>query len=99
MEILIGVYPSKVEELLALPSASAPLAPKHEQLQAHTCMCTNTCTLSHAHTCASVSLTDEKEESILGSIPLLSFRVAAVQPSDNISRKHTFKVSWTSPSG
>lgn len=41
-------------------------------------------------------LTDEKEESILGSIPLLSFRVAAVQPSDNISRKHTFKVSWPS---
>lgn len=38
-------------------------------------------------------LPDEKEESILGSIPLLSFRVAAVQPSDNISRKHTFKVS------
>uniref|UniRef100_A0A7N4PA79 Pleckstrin homology domain containing A6 n=1 Tax=Sarcophilus harrisii TaxID=9305 RepID=A0A7N4PA79_SARHA len=34
---------------------------------------------------------DEKEESILGSIPLLSFRVGAVQPSDNISRKHTFK--------
>lgn len=39
---------------------------------------------------------DEKEENILGSIPLLSFRVAAVQPSDNISRKHTFKVSWPS---
>ncbi|XP_044529588.1 pleckstrin homology domain-containing family A member 6 isoform X2 [Gracilinanus agilis] len=36
---------------------------------------------------------DEKEESILGSIPLLSFRVGAVQPSDNISRKHTFKVT------
>ncbi|XP_071063790.1 pleckstrin homology domain-containing family A member 6 isoform X39 [Dasypus novemcinctus] len=36
---------------------------------------------------------DEKEESILGSVPLLSFRVAAVQPSDNISRKHTFKVT------
>ncbi|XP_055224963.2 pleckstrin homology domain-containing family A member 6 isoform X5 [Gorilla gorilla gorilla] len=36
---------------------------------------------------------DEKEESILGSIPLLSFRVASVQPSDNISRKHTFKVT------
>ncbi|KAM3839451.1 pleckstrin homology domain-containing family A member 6 isoform 3-T3 [Vipera latastei] len=36
---------------------------------------------------------DEKEESILGSIPLLSFRVAAVQPSDNISRKYTFKVT------
>ncbi|KAM8795935.1 pleckstrin homology domain-containing family A member 6 [Eudromia elegans] len=34
---------------------------------------------------------DEKEETVLGSIPLLSFRVAAVQPSDNISRKHTFK--------
>uniref|UniRef100_A0A5F8H168 Pleckstrin homology domain containing A6 n=1 Tax=Monodelphis domestica TaxID=13616 RepID=A0A5F8H168_MONDO len=34
---------------------------------------------------------DEKEENILGSIPLLSFRVGAVQPSDNISRKHTFK--------
>lgn len=43
---------------------------------------------------------DEKEESILGSIPLLSFRVAAVQPSDNISRKHTFKVSaWLCRSG
>uniref|UniRef100_A0A5F8GX84 Pleckstrin homology domain containing A6 n=1 Tax=Monodelphis domestica TaxID=13616 RepID=A0A5F8GX84_MONDO len=36
---------------------------------------------------------DEKEENILGSIPLLSFRVGAVQPSDNISRKHTFKVT------
>ncbi|XP_053102338.1 pleckstrin homology domain-containing family A member 6 isoform X1 [Hemicordylus capensis] len=36
---------------------------------------------------------DEKEDSILGSIPLLSFRVAAVQPSDNISRKYTFKVT------
>ncbi|XP_013931737.1 PREDICTED: pleckstrin homology domain-containing family A member 6 isoform X8 [Thamnophis sirtalis] len=36
---------------------------------------------------------DEKEESVLGSIPLLSFRVAAVQPSDNISRKYTFKVT------
>nr|XP_020858628.1 pleckstrin homology domain-containing family A member 6 isoform X9 [Phascolarctos cinereus] len=34
---------------------------------------------------------DEKEESILGSIPLLSFRIGAVQPSDNISRKYTFK--------
>ncbi|XP_018104775.1 pleckstrin homology domain-containing family A member 6 isoform X8 [Xenopus laevis] len=36
---------------------------------------------------------DEKEEVILGSIPLLSFRIAPVQPSDNISRKHTFKVT------
>ncbi|KAM7054492.1 pleckstrin homology domain-containing family A member 6 isoform 7-T7 [Molossus nigricans] len=44
---------------------------------------------------------DEKEESILGSIPLLSFRVAAVQPSDNISRKHTFKVTvcWVDAAG
>lgn len=45
---------------------------------------------------AASSTKDEKEENILGSIPLLSFRVAAVQPSDNISRKHTFKVSWPS---
>ncbi|XP_068125729.1 pleckstrin homology domain-containing family A member 6 isoform X3 [Hyperolius riggenbachi] len=36
---------------------------------------------------------DEKEEVILGSIPLLSFRICPVQPSDNISRKHTFKVT------
>ncbi|XP_031751412.1 pleckstrin homology domain-containing family A member 6 isoform X8 [Xenopus tropicalis] len=36
---------------------------------------------------------DEKEEVILGSIPLLSFCIAPVQPSDNISRKHTFKVT------
>ncbi|XP_031238445.1 pleckstrin homology domain-containing family A member 6 isoform X7 [Mastomys coucha] len=44
---------------------------------------------------------DEKQESILGSIPLLSFRVAAVQPSDNISRKHTFKVTvyWVDEAG
>uniref|UniRef100_G3UH05 Pleckstrin homology domain containing A6 n=1 Tax=Loxodonta africana TaxID=9785 RepID=G3UH05_LOXAF len=44
---------------------------------------------------------DEKEESTLGSIPLLSFRVAAVQPSDNISRKHTFKVTvcWVDEAG
>ncbi|KAM8814635.1 pleckstrin homology domain-containing family A member 6 isoform 6-T6 [Rhynchonycteris naso] len=44
---------------------------------------------------------DEKEDSILGSIPLLSFRVAAVQPSDNISRKHTFKVTvcWVDEAG
>ncbi|XP_053562672.1 pleckstrin homology domain-containing family A member 6 isoform X1 [Bombina bombina] len=36
---------------------------------------------------------DEKEEGILGSIPLLSFRISPVQASDNISRKHTFKVT------
>lgn len=53
-------------------------------------------TRTHMHLTCLCFLTDEKEESILGSIPLLSFRVAAVQPSDNISRKHTFKVSWPS---
>lgn len=36
---------------------------------------------------------DEKEEGILGSIPLLSFRISPVQPSDNISRKYAFKVT------
>ncbi|XP_053310325.1 pleckstrin homology domain-containing family A member 6 isoform X2 [Spea bombifrons] len=36
---------------------------------------------------------DDKEEGVLGSIPLLSFRISPVQPSDNISRKHTFKVT------
>nr|XP_033773645.1 pleckstrin homology domain-containing family A member 6 isoform X3 [Geotrypetes seraphini] len=36
---------------------------------------------------------DEKEEGVLGSIPLLSFHIAAVQPSDNITRKYTFKVT------
>ncbi|XP_029429748.1 LOW QUALITY PROTEIN: pleckstrin homology domain-containing family A member 6 [Rhinatrema bivittatum] len=34
---------------------------------------------------------DEKEEGVLGSLPLLSFRIAAVQSSDNITRKYTFK--------
>lgn len=50
----------------------------------------------HARGSVLVSSADEKEESVLGSVPLLSFRVAAVQPSDNISRKHTFKVSGPS---
>ncbi|KAK6321107.1 hypothetical protein J4Q44_G00080830 [Coregonus suidteri] len=35
---------------------------------------------------------DEKEEGVLGSLPLLSFRIGGVQASDNISRKHAFKV-------
>ncbi|XP_015198091.2 pleckstrin homology domain-containing family A member 6 isoform X5 [Lepisosteus oculatus] len=35
---------------------------------------------------------DEKEEGVLGSIPLLSFRICGVQPSDNISRRHAFKM-------
>ncbi|TST85787.1 Pleckstrin homology domain-containing family A member 6 [Bagarius yarrelli] len=35
---------------------------------------------------------DEKEEVVLGSLPLLSFKIGPVQPSDNISRKFAFKV-------
>ncbi|XP_059393797.1 pleckstrin homology domain-containing family A member 6-like isoform X7 [Carassius carassius] len=35
---------------------------------------------------------DEKEEIVLGSLPLLSFKIGAVQASDNISRKFAFKV-------
>ncbi|XP_078098188.1 pleckstrin homology domain-containing family A member 6 isoform X2 [Mustelus asterias] len=35
---------------------------------------------------------DEKEEAILASIPLFSFRISPVQPSDNITRKHAFKL-------
>ncbi|XP_054641937.1 pleckstrin homology domain-containing family A member 6 isoform X4 [Dunckerocampus dactyliophorus] len=35
---------------------------------------------------------DEKEDTVLGSLPLLSFRIGGVQPSDNITRKFTFKV-------
>ncbi|XP_031681292.1 pleckstrin homology domain-containing family A member 6 isoform X14 [Oncorhynchus kisutch] len=34
---------------------------------------------------------DEKEEGVLGSLPLLSFRIGEVQVLDNISRKHAFK--------
>ncbi|XP_062843114.1 pleckstrin homology domain-containing family A member 6 isoform X2 [Trichomycterus rosablanca] len=35
---------------------------------------------------------DEKEDVVLGSLPLLSFRIGPVQPSDNIGRKFAFKV-------
>ncbi|XP_041051155.1 pleckstrin homology domain-containing family A member 6 isoform X2 [Carcharodon carcharias] len=35
---------------------------------------------------------DEKEDAILASIPLFSFRISPVQPSDNITRKHAFKL-------
>ncbi len=35
---------------------------------------------------------DEKEEVVLGSLPLLSFKIGAVQASDNINRKFAFKV-------
>ncbi|KTG32545.1 hypothetical protein cypCar_00023910, partial [Cyprinus carpio] len=34
----------------------------------------------------------EKEEVVLGSLPLLSFKIGPVQASDNISRKFAFKV-------
>ncbi|XP_061901089.1 pleckstrin homology domain-containing family A member 6 isoform X10 [Entelurus aequoreus] len=34
---------------------------------------------------------DEKEDAVLGSLPLLSFRIGGAQPSDNITRKFTFK--------
>ncbi|XP_067287779.1 pleckstrin homology domain-containing family A member 6 isoform X7 [Pseudorasbora parva] len=35
---------------------------------------------------------DDKEEGVLGSLPLLSFKIGPVQASDNISRKFAFKV-------
>ncbi|XP_067863740.1 pleckstrin homology domain-containing family A member 6 isoform X3 [Heptranchias perlo] len=35
---------------------------------------------------------DEKEEAVLASIPLFSFRISPVQPADNITRKHAFKL-------
>uniref|UniRef100_A0A671LNF8 Pleckstrin homology domain-containing family A member 6-like n=1 Tax=Sinocyclocheilus anshuiensis TaxID=1608454 RepID=A0A671LNF8_9TELE len=35
---------------------------------------------------------DEKEEVVLGSLPLLSFKIGALQASDNISRKFALKV-------
>ncbi|MCJ8744352.1 hypothetical protein PDJAM_G00117590 [Pangasius djambal] len=34
---------------------------------------------------------DEKEEIVLGSLPLLSFKIGPIQASDNISRKFAFK--------
>ncbi|XP_072571950.1 pleckstrin homology domain-containing family A member 6 isoform X1 [Paramormyrops kingsleyae] len=36
---------------------------------------------------------DEKEEGVLGSLPLLSFQIGVVQPADNITRKHAFKMT------
>ncbi|XP_061146421.1 pleckstrin homology domain-containing family A member 6 isoform X3 [Syngnathus typhle] len=41
---------------------------------------------------------DEKEDAVLGSLPLLSFRIGGVQPSDNITRKFAFKV-WLEEGG
>lgn len=37
--------------------------------------------------------TDENEDTVLGSLPLLSFRVGGVEPSDNLTRRFAFKVS------
>ncbi|XP_076012982.1 pleckstrin homology domain-containing family A member 6 [Genypterus blacodes] len=34
---------------------------------------------------------DEKEDTVLGSLPLLSFQIQGVDPSDNITRKFAFK--------
>lgn len=34
---------------------------------------------------------DEKEDTVLGSLPLLSFRIGGVESSDNITRKFAFK--------
>ncbi|XP_062402293.1 pleckstrin homology domain-containing family A member 6 isoform X3 [Sardina pilchardus] len=41
---------------------------------------------------------DEKEEGVLGSLPMLSFHIGPVQPSDNVSRKYAFKV-WYEDEG
>ncbi|KAM9361785.1 pleckstrin homology domain-containing family A member 6 [Symphorus nematophorus] len=35
---------------------------------------------------------DEKEDTVLGSLPLLSFQIGGVEPLDNITRKFAFKV-------
>uniref|UniRef100_A0A3B3HWK0 Pleckstrin homology domain containing A6 n=1 Tax=Oryzias latipes TaxID=8090 RepID=A0A3B3HWK0_ORYLA len=37
---------------------------------------------------------DDKEDTVLGSLPLLSFRIRRVESSDNITRKFAFKV-WS----
>ncbi|XP_037831065.1 pleckstrin homology domain-containing family A member 6 isoform X3 [Kryptolebias marmoratus] len=34
---------------------------------------------------------DEKEDTVLGSLPLLGFRIGGVEPSDNITRRFAFK--------
>uniref|UniRef100_A0A8C8A556 Pleckstrin homology domain containing, family A member 6 n=1 Tax=Oryzias sinensis TaxID=183150 RepID=A0A8C8A556_9TELE len=37
---------------------------------------------------------DDKEDTVLGSLPLLSFRIRRVESSDNVTRKFAFKV-WS----
>ncbi|KAJ8360378.1 hypothetical protein SKAU_G00169030 [Synaphobranchus kaupii] len=46
------------------------------------------------HTGGFLALINEKEDGVLGSLPLLSFRITAAQPSDNVSRKYAFKACW-----
>ncbi|XP_013881092.1 pleckstrin homology domain-containing family A member 6 [Austrofundulus limnaeus] len=38
---------------------------------------------------------DEKEDTVLGSLPLLGFRIEGVEPSDNITRRFAFKAKHT----
>lgn len=38
-------------------------------------------------------LTDSREETVLGSIPLPSYVIAPVEPDDHINRKYAFKVT------
>ncbi|XP_034388569.1 pleckstrin homology domain-containing family A member 6 [Cyclopterus lumpus] len=42
---------------------------------------------------------DEKEDAVLGSLPLLSFRIEGVEPSDHITRKFAFKVKLEKEEG
>ncbi|XP_056294618.1 pleckstrin homology domain-containing family A member 6 isoform X3 [Pseudoliparis swirei] len=42
---------------------------------------------------------DEKEDAVLGSLPLLSFRIQGVAPLDNITRKFAFKVKLEKEEG
>lgn len=41
----------------------------------------------------SASLSDSREETVLGSIPLPSYVISPVEPDDNISRRYAFKVT------
>lgn len=43
--------------------------------------------------CVSAFVTDSREETVLGSIPLPSYVIAPVEPEDHINRKYAFKVT------
>uniref|UniRef100_A0A3B5LZG6 Pleckstrin homology domain containing, family A member 7b n=1 Tax=Xiphophorus couchianus TaxID=32473 RepID=A0A3B5LZG6_9TELE len=45
--------------------------------------------------CVSVFVTDSREETVLGSIPLPSYVIAPVEPEDHINRKYAFKATHT----